>query len=53
MVYKAFSAYANRQYESAYDLANDLYKRNCFAERVYSIILEEKLKKGKYRGAFK
>ena len=51
MVYKAFSAYANRQYESAYYLAVNLYKRNCFAERVYSIILEEELIRGKYREA--
>lgn len=51
MVYKTFSLYANGQFELAYDLACDLYKRNCFAERVYSIILEEELKKGKYREA--
>lgn len=53
MVYKAFSAYANGQFEVAYDLACDLYKRNAFAERVYSIILEEELKKGKYKEALR
>ena len=53
ILYKAFSSYANKQFEMAYSLASDLLARNSFVDRAYYIILETKLKNGEVEDALK
>ena len=52
-LYKAFSLYESGEYKLSYDLAQDMFYRNSFREKVYYIIMEIEMKNGKFEKALK